>query len=279
MNCSQPDVSRMVCRLLLGGLVASGLLSVPIAVRAADQEVDSQRAMRSLARQPWYDSQADSYKPPQVSPARDNDLRSKGRVAAVKTKTPWNWNWQPLWDALSYLFSWASLSILAAIALFALLALIIHSLRNYAPVRNERMLKVGRVEIDAARVSSLPFDVVRSQGDPLSEAEMLRRAGRYNEAIVYLYGYMLLALDQTRKIHLQKGRTNRMYLRELKLTALKRIVEPTMLAFEEVFFGKHSISQERFELLWGQLDDFHRLLATDLGGESTGVPTGKVAPV
>jgi hypothetical protein len=119
------------------------------------------------------------------------------------------------------------------------------------------------VEIDLARVEELPFEVRAAALDPLSEAQRLMRSGNYDAAIVYLYGYMLLALDQTRKIHLQKGKTNRMYLRELSRVekgTLRRIVESTMLAFEQVYFGKHSLSAEHFQLLWEQVDEFNRLV-------------------
>ena len=104
------------------------------------------------------------------------------------------------------------------------------------------------------------------------------RAGRYNEAVVYLYGYMLLALDQSRKIHLQKGKTNRMYLRELRSEMqLQSIVSKTMLAFEDVFFGRYEIDRGRFEMLWDQRDEFHRLVRPPL--EVAASPVAKVAPV
>ena len=156
--------------------------------------------------------------------------------------------------------------------------LIIHSLRKYLPNPMESAKNIRGVEIDPTRVADLPFDVMPTRGDPLSEAEMLWRAGRYDEAIVFLYGYMLLALDHARKIHLQKGKTNRMYLRELKSQpGLKRIVESTMLAFEDVFFGKHAIGRDRFELIWDQLQEFHHLLTP--APAKAGVASGaKVAP-
>ncbi len=103
------------------------------------------------------------------------------------------------------------------------------------------------------------------------------RAGRYNEAVIYLYGYMLLALDQARKIHLQKGKTNRMYLRELRSNeALHKIVRQQILAFEDVFFGRYDIDAARFATLWQQLDAFHRLLQPAPAAQ-TATPTG-VAP-
>jgi hypothetical protein len=58
---------------------------------------------------------------------------------------------------------------------------------------------------------------------------------------------------------LARGKTNRMYLRELRQQPqLKSILELTMTAFEDVFFGNHNLSREEFEACWRQLDDFHK---------------------
>ena len=33
-----------------------------------------------------------------------------------------------------------------------------------------------------------------------------------------------------------------------------------MLAFEDVFFGHYSLSKERFESCWDQLEEFHQIV-------------------
>ena len=90
---------------------------------------------------------------------------------------------------------------------------------------------------------------------------------------------MLLVLDNAHKIHLVKGKTNRMYLRELRREPprLRAIMEMSMLAFEQVYFGKHSISAEHFALLWGQLDEFHQLV-TEASGDKAAESGLEVAP-
>ncbi|MGN6134986.1 MAG: hypothetical protein ACTHOU_10820, partial [Aureliella sp.] len=64
------------------------------------------------------------------------------------------------------------------------------------------------------------------------------------------------------KIVLHRGKTNRMYWHELGSNRqLRELLLPAMLAFEDVFFGRHSIDRERFFAIWNQLDNFHRMLA------------------
>ena len=61
--------------------------------------------------------------------------------------------------------------------------------------------------------------------------------GRFGEAILCLFGYQLVELDKHQRIRLAKGKTNRQYLREMGSGGrLRRIVEQTMVAFEDFFF-------------------------------------------
>ena len=64
-------------------------------------------------------------------------------------------------------------------------------------------------------------------------------------------------------IRLAKGKTNRQYLREITRSgrrALGDILEQTLLAFEDVFFGDRELPRDRFEACWQQLAEFDRLL-------------------
>jgi hypothetical protein len=137
-----------------------------------------------------------------------------------------------------------------------------HALRSYLPSRVEKRKSSQGIDIDPTRISDLPFDVARTSGNPLDEARRLMQAGHFDAAMVQLYGYMLLAMDRARAIHLQKGKTNRMYLRELRYgSMLAQIVELSMHRFEDVFFGRLSLTRENFMEVWERLDDFHLQLA------------------
>ncbi|WP_254510396.1 DUF4129 domain-containing protein [Anatilimnocola floriformis] len=114
---------------------------------------------------------------------------------------------------------------------------------------------------DVDRVEDLPFQIKKPTGDFLSEAQRLYEAGQYSEAIVYLFSYQLVALDKRHVIRLAKGKTNRQYLRETRSREMiKQVLQRTMISFEDVFFGHHNLSRERFEECWRQLDEFHQQL-------------------
>ena len=51
--------------------------------------------------------------------------------------------------------------------------------------------------------------------DLLAEARRHYQAGNYGAAIVYLFSFQLVQLDQRQIIRLAKGKTNRQYLREV----------------------------------------------------------------
>ena len=111
----------------------------------------------------------------------------------------------------------------------------------------------------ADRVEKLPFRVQRPRADLLGEARRSYQAGDYAEAIVYLFSYQLVYLDKHDLVHLARGKTNRQYLREMgRGPGIVPVVEQTMLAFEDVFFGGHGLDRSRFELCWNGLEQFQR---------------------
>jgi hypothetical protein len=239
---------------------------------SADQ-VDADRALNSIGQPRWYNRSEDRYAPPRVNPEPDNSIRKQGWLASEvsassKKKRPFSdFNWGPWnfgnWGSASDLFSAVVLTVLAVLIAVSLALLIFYSLRNYVPSRFRQSSPPGAIEIDPSRVVDLPFEAQQSSyQNPLEQAEAFMQAGRYQEAVVYLYAYQLLALDRSRKIELHKGKTNRMYLRELHAEAqLQSIVQQTMLLFEAVFFGKHEIDRDSFEACWQLLPEFHRILA------------------
>ena len=105
----------------------------------------------------------------------------------------------------------------------------------------------------AARLDALPAKVI-PKGGLLDEARRHYEAGNYNLAIIYLYSYELIKLDQNQMIRLAKGKTNREYLRELaSRPEVYSILAQTLVPFEDVFFGEHELTRERFEACWNQV--------------------------
>jgi hypothetical protein len=65
------------------------------------------------------------------------------------------------------------------------------------------------------------------------------------------------------RTRLTRGKTNRQYLRETSRrgrTGLVGLLEQTMLAFEDFFFGNHPIDRARFEACWARLGEFESQL-------------------
>jgi hypothetical protein len=117
-----------------------------------------------------------------------------------------------------------------------------------------------RTDVDAGepdRVDALPFQVRRPQGDLLEEARRHYASGNYDEAIIYFYSFLLVELDKGQLIRLARGKTNRQYLREIRRQPLLfELLETTMIAFEDVFFGRHSLGRDRFESCFHRLGEF-----------------------
>lgn len=260
--------------------LGSGASSIATA-QSGKLTVDTENAMKRITGK-WYDSNSGAYRPPVLSKGIDDSIRKYGWLGSKKIVNP-STTTTPArtWASLGFsgeLFGWIAFGSLGTLLLCGLIAIAYHYFGEYVPAFRRKSTLNESIKVDMTKVEDLPFEVNANNDDPLSYAEALMNAGRYNEAVVYLFGYMLLALDQSRKIHLQKGKTNRMYLRELRSELqLQSIVNKTMLAFEDVFFGRYDIDRARFEMLWQQRDEFHRLIRpVDVANVA---PTAKVAPV
>ena len=112
----------------------------------------------------------------------------------------------------------------------------------------------------------MPPTAVRRKSNLLEEARRHYRDGDYGEAIIYLFSYQLVQLDKHQLIRLAKGKTNRQYVRELgPRVELGYLLTTTMQAFEDVFFGNHSIDRVRFESCWLRLEEFESLAGKAAG--------------
>lgn len=113
------------------------------------------------------------------------------------------------------------------------------------------------------RLEKLPVEVRRPSGDLLEEADRLAAAGQIDEAIIYLFGHRLLQLDRHHVIRLARGKTNRQYLAEMVgRNELRSIMRETVDVFEASYFGRYSVTSERFAKLRGDQTVFETLLAS-----------------
>lgn len=238
--------------------------------RSSAAQADFEQALDDFPSNRWYDRESGQYLPPQIRPAQDEPLRQvgwKGELPAASQTTgqPIDWDWSNWFPDMSGWLGWLPnlVFVLLGIALVAIVAaLTYYSLQGYLPHRSQGSRSMGAIRVDASRVNDLPFEVQTVAGHPLQRAEELMRAGDYDRAIVLLLAYQLLALDQSRQILVQKGKTNRMYLRELQdQVELRLLLLAVVQLFEASYFGKHPIARECFAGVWQQLDEFHRLLS------------------
>jgi hypothetical protein len=209
---------------------------------------------------PWYDRKTDSVRPLRVAPERTTDSanrqskwKKQGATNSPRTVTASG----SAGSLFGPLFQVAGLGLL--VALLLLIAYLVARAFMGQEVTSTAASRVIESSREADRVEDLPFAVKRPGGDLLAEARHAYEAGNYSEAIVYLYSYYLIQLDRQHLIRLAKGKTNRQYLREVRAQlTLRGILETTMIAFEDVFFGHHELPKERFEACWHKLDEFQR---------------------
>ncbi len=219
-------------------------------LRVAESEpVDAAAdALTEAASFPWYDAETDGLRPVPLPPYQPPIQSS-------------DWEWTPPNPTRPNWPSWLQFAVRSGLALilFGLLLLLLQYMKGRSPwsALRGRSDAAGR-ESEADRIEDLPFPIKRPQTDLLGEARRHYAAGRYGEAVIYLFSYQLVQLDRNHFIQLTRGKTNRQYLQELPTaTPLRQTLYQTMVAFEDVFFGKHALSRERFEACWNRLDEFH----------------------
>lgn len=228
--------------------------------KSAPEPVASAReALQETADFPWYDAEKDAFQPIELAPEREDNGNRKSRWEGAKVSGPAVRPANPfsgLVNALVWMLVVLLIVLLVAAVVWAFLRM---ENKKAASSSTESSEQESLGEAD--RIENLPFRVARPQSDLLAEARRHYEAGRYGEAVIYLFSYQLVQLDRHQLIRLTKGKTNRQYLREIRPRAeLRTILERTMIAFEDVFFGRRELERERFETCWTQLDAFHQHL-------------------
>jgi len=213
-------------------------------------------ALSSGSRFPWYDRRQDDVRRLNVVPREAADDRGTQWTASPTTAPAKTTATRSRWGMLASFLQWAGIT--ALVLLLGLIAyLIATSFLKEEVSEATSVRKVVESRRDADRVEALPFQVRAATGDFLAEASRLYQAGKYSEAIVYLFSFELVELDRHHVIRLAKGKTNRQYVRETRQRPLLRaILETTMVAFEDAFFGNKTLSREAFERSWNRVNEF-----------------------
>ena len=243
---SEMERFRYVCcwAFIAATFFSLGTLA-PRSVLAADAEqsiVDGRKALEGRMHYPWYDSAKDELQP-----------------ITLPTVSRW-WRWLPNMRLLGEplrILAWT----LIAVLFFALLYLIVRAIVEHQAGSRQEKSDFEQV-LDADHVEALPFMAERPRHDLLGQARWHYEQDNFSEAIIYLFSYELVRLDKSAFIHLTRGKTNRQYLRELaRVQPLRKLLERTMIGFEDVFFGSRTLDRQRFEACWNQLDEFETLVS------------------
>lgn len=170
---------------------------------------------------------------------------------------PW-FNWNGRW--LGGATHWIDLGLVAILLTIVLIAAILVLKYRQTGDEGRRLSAAGRREL-AHQVRNLPYDLGADPADFRQLAESAWLAGNPSQAMIYLFGHVLLLLDRHGAIRLQRGKTNRQYLREARQApGADTILEPLLGPFESVFFGAHPMDSERFAAFWSELPRWERLL-------------------
>lgn len=233
----------------------------PLHAKVADKDRDM---INRSTHSTWFDSSDQSVHPTRASKTIDVDDRHRSIAGTVQT-TSSAW-WKSFRVALGDFFTWIfqSWQILLLVSLLSLLLVVGFLVLRYGlsfQVRAAKMMDLPIRENEKAKLQDLPFEIEQTMFGLLAQAERYRAAGDYSRAIIYLFSHALVEMDGARCIRLERGKTNRAYLRELtELDNLRGFTNQLILAFEYAFFGKHVLSQEAFERIWQQVPAFDAYL-------------------
>lgn len=245
---------RLAIALSVFGALASSTLLAADGVEAARQALKS-------TRQPWYDSDVDGLRA--FNFQTEKDAQRKDWRGVDRPDWNWNWNWPDMsWVGELFKFiAWAVLIGLIALLLYALIKSFMDFESPLFGPQSSRQLGQDAVT-DEQRIENLPLNLAKKKGDFLQMAKDHYEAGNFSEAIIYLFSYRLLQLDRAGFIRLTKGKTNRQYLTEIRQSdELRKILGNTIVTFEDVFFGKYPLTQERFEGCWNRNEQFQTLIS------------------
>ena len=248
--------------LFLLGFVTSGSIS---ATEGEAAEAAARQALRQ-ERFPWYDKDIDDVRAVRFRVSASVEARSRHSTWVRGTSsTPANSASSWRLDSLGFFNSEIWSSVASAVGILLLLGLVVLLVWTFVRLLNQETDsddQVAETEADSVRmqnqIEKLPFEMVEPPRDLLAAARKSYESGDIQRAIIYLFGYQLMHLDNVQAIQLEDGKTNRQCLAELTGSKLHAILERTMVAFEDVFFGKLPLEPAAFEQCWNDLELFHQ---------------------
>ncbi|MDO5553457.1 MAG: DUF4129 domain-containing protein [Planctomycetia bacterium] len=238
---------------------APGATTAPDTVSNPDATGTALPLTSETKRFPWYSPKAKKlvFIPPAAQKA--------SKVAADKEpKTP------PVWLNL--------LTRIAAVILLTLLAIVI-AWATYKLLTRKRLKTEDdrHSERDKLRRLETLLPEVRLEIDHLLDAaENAYAQGDLVHALVFYFSHCLIELDKHRLIHLQRGKTNHDYARELRrCPECLPFYESVMALFERTYYGNYPLDAADFHRVWQARTAFRATLDS-LPSNSPAVPVAIV---
>jgi multisubunit Na+/H+ antiporter MnhG subunit len=267
-------IPTQLARIWLSILFALALTAASEGQDSANAADEASPTSRALSTTPWFDGEQGKLIPFHIDPVNDDSLNRESRWLpkakrvrqpvknTSKTKTGTTGTGGNILTKGIFGTTMSLTNLLGWILLFAFIALAVGAL-FYALSRSEfdsaisSKTNFGKVpkspnEQTLERMKHLPAELRRTDVNLRHEAERLMQSGNYDQAIILLFGHQLLLLDRIGILRLNRGKTNRKYVRETRSTdsAAAKCLQATATAFERSYFGRHKISQRKFADIW-----------------------------
>ena len=248
---------RMLKQIRQPFLLLAAILLVGLVCAAANAQEDFDSAFESSAL-PWYDASSGELKQSDAPSRPGSVVSDRNRIPPFQSKKKGQPKPKPAAPAPAATTGagtastvGTSLVWIAAIVFAALLiGLLIYGFLKLesgdGDADGEDAKKRKRKIRD--HIKHLPFEIEEHDGDFETFAEKALRNGDYSNAVIYLFADLLVAMNESGVVRLQRGKTNRQYLNEIwDHGEIRPYYRKVMTAFEDAFFGKHVIEKSRAE--------------------------------
>lgn len=255
----------------------STLLMIAIMCLTATAQSEPPPTEGVLSDSIWYDADTGEIVPVHVTPVTDDSMNRNSRwlpqaKRVAKPAAPTNTGGGGTTGtgtglfgtslSIGNLFGWLLLIAIVAGAIALLLFAISKTEVDLTATKGRKsadLLKASDEQI-LERMKHLPAELRRTDVNLRSEAERLMNEGQFDQAIILLFGHQLLLLDRVGMLRLNRGKTNRRYVRETRRAdpATAKRLKATVVAFERSYFGSHPITAMQFERLWKSNQELER---------------------
>lgn len=261
-----PPLQLALFSVLLFGSLARGQQT---------ESIDDSPIRGALSTTPWFDAEQNSLKPIAVEPQTDDSLNRDSRWLPKPPKLKKNTGPTPLAAAppntgtpaapgtglfntgLSALnlLGWLTLGIVVLVGVAAIFQIL-----SRAELNTQKVGKGGSSALSGKapdeqtleRMKHLPKELRRTDVNLRSEAQRMMQDAQYDQAIILLFAHQLLLLDRYGVLRLNRGKTNRKYIRETRASnqRIAECLEATITSFERSYFGRHNITRNEFMETW-----------------------------